>query len=137
MTTMHHYAIYETATGKVVGMGRSTNLAIVKLARDRLMAGQSLYEGTIDPNTTHLPNGRPSAKPATVRVVTAGEVKDHAGRLLRYTDWYVTRMQETAQAIPAGVLAYRQAVRDASDTIEAMDPIPENFIDAQYWPVSP
>ena len=40
--------------------------------------------------------------------------KEIAGSLLSGTDWYVTRKAETDVAIPAAVLAYREAVRTTS-----------------------
>ena len=45
--------------------------------------------------------------------------KQIAGSLLAPTDWYVTRKAETGAAIPADVLAYREAVRTTSGTREA------------------
>lgn len=45
--------------------------------------------------------------------------KGAAFELLMATDWYVTRKAETGEAIPADVLTYRQAVRDASGVIES------------------
>jgi hypothetical protein len=44
--------------------------------------------------------------------------KEIAGSLLAPTDWYVTRKAETGAAIPADVLAYREAVRTTSGTRE-------------------
>lgn len=59
------------------------------------------------------------------QVVTKGlksnaiaQVKTTAGSLLAGTDWYVTRKAETDDEIPADVLAYRAAVRAASNAIE-------------------
>lgn len=135
--TMHHYAIYETATGKVVGAGKSTNKAIIDLTRKNLAVGQSLYVGEIDPATTFLPGGFPAPKPVEAKIILAAEVKAHAGRLLSYTDWYVTRQQESGTAIPDEVSAYRQAVRERSGEIEAMQPIPADFTDSKHWPASP
>jgi len=45
--------------------------------------------------------------------------KEIAGSLLASSDWYVTRKAETGTAIPADVLAYREAVRTTSGTREA------------------
>jgi len=45
--------------------------------------------------------------------------KQIAGSLLAPSDWYVTRKAETGAAIPADVLAYREAVRTTSGTREA------------------
>lgn len=132
----HHYAIYETATGNVVGVGRSTNAAIIDLARERLKVGQALYEGEIDPATAFLPGGMPTPKPAAPVVVTPQEVKAHAGRILSYTDWLEIRAASGVQ-IPPEMIAFRQAVRDRSGEIEVMDPIPTDFRDPKYWPVAP
>lgn len=134
MTKMHHYAVYETDTGKVVAAGKSTNEAIIELARSNLTPGQSLYVGEIDPNTTFLPGGFPTPKPAEVRVVTPLEVKAHAGRLLSYTDWVVVKALDTGEPADPAILAKRQAIRDASNAIEAMEPIPADFTDPKYWP---
>ena len=60
-----------------------------------------------------------------VQVVTLGlksnaiaTVKAQAGGLLAPTDWMVVRSAENGTDIPADVLAYRAAVRLASETIE-------------------
>jgi hypothetical protein len=60
-----------------------------------------------------------------VQVVTLGlksnaiaTVKVQAGGLLAPTDWMVVRSAENGTDIPADVLAYRAAVRLASETIE-------------------
>ena len=45
-------------------------------------------------------------------------VKAQAGGLLAPTDWMVVRSAENGTDIPADVLAYRAAVRLASETIE-------------------
>jgi hypothetical protein len=132
--SMHHYAIYETDTGKVLSVGRSSNRRVIVLARKALAEGQSLYVGEIDPNTTFLPGGVPTPKPEEVRVVTPLEVKAHAGRLLSYTDWVVVKALDTGKPADPAILAKRQAIRDASNALEAMDPIPADFIDPKYWP---
>lgn len=137
MTKMHHFAVYRPDTGEVLQASQSTNPTAVDLARERVPADAALYEGEIDPATTYLPAGVPTPKPDAVPTNTPMEVKAHAGRLLSYTDWYVTRHQETGADIPSGVLTYRQAVRGASDVIEAMSPIPADYRDPKYWPAQP
>jgi hypothetical protein len=132
--SMHHYAIYEEATGKVVGAGSSTNARVLYLARKNLKPGQALYKGKIDPNTTYLPGGVPTPKPEEVRVVTALEVKAFAGRLLSYTDWVVVKALDTGEPPNPDIIAKRAAIRAASDAIEAMDPIPADFTEPKYWP---
>lgn len=133
---MHHYAIYEADTGRVISAGRSSNPAIIELTRERLEDGQALYEGEIDPNAVYLPGGMPTPKPAVPVIITQQEVKAHAGRILSYTDWQEIRAISGAPMTPE-MAAFRQAVRDRSGEIEAMDPIPADFRDASYWPVAP
>lgn len=135
MTEIHHFAIYDVATGAVKRAGRGANPRILEV--QQLGPGEALYAGEIDPNTTYLPGGVPTPKSAEMVVVTVAEVKNYAGRLLSYTDWYVTRQQEGGADIPADILAYRQAVRQASNDIESMSPIPADFRNPQYWPEAP
>lgn len=138
MTTIYHFAVYDLATGEVRRAGYSTNRRARVLERRNLAPGEAIYcLGPIDPKTTYLPGGIPTPKPEVVRVVSEQDVKAHAGRLLSYTDWYVTRQQEGGADIPADILTYRQAVRDASGVLEAMDPIPADYRDPKYWPAQP
>jgi hypothetical protein len=132
--SMHHYAVYETETGKVLSAGKGSNPAIIDLTRGNLADGQSLFEGEIDPNTTYLPGGVPTPKPAEVKVVTPLEVKAMAGRLLSYTDWVVVKALDTGEPADPAITAKRQAIRDASNALEAMSPIPVDFTDPKYWP---
>lgn len=133
---MHHYAVYEADTGKVISVGRSTNPAAIELTRDRMTAGQALYEGEINPGAVYLPGGVPTRKPDATVVVTPQEVKAHAGRILSYTDWVEIRAIN-GSPVSREMAAYRQGVRDRSGEIEAMSPIPADFRDANYWPVIP
>jgi hypothetical protein len=71
-------------------------------------------------------NGDPVLDEKGEQVITKGLksvyksiVKQQAGGLLAPTDWYVTRRAESNDDIPSSVLAYRAAVRAASDQIEA------------------
>lgn len=72
-------------------------------------------------------DGNPVLDEDGVQIVTKGLksnaialVKTTAGSLLSATDWYVTRKSESGDEIPADVSTYRAAVRNASDTIEAV-----------------
>ena len=72
-------------------------------------------------------DGNPILDENGVQIVTKGlksqaiaQTKTTAGSLLAPTDWYVTRKAESGDEIPAAGLAYRAAVRSASDTIEAV-----------------
>jgi len=46
------------------------------------------------------------------------EIKDRAYEVLEETDWYITREQETGEAIPQDVLDHRSQVRSDSDSFE-------------------
>ena len=129
---MPHYAVYEAATGKVLQVGSSTNSAILDMIGKG--EGEAVYQGQIDPKTTYLPGGVPTPKPEEPRLVTALEVKAHAGRLLSYTDWVVVKAVDTGEPPDPTIVAHRQAIRAASNALEAMNPIPINFTDPSYWP---
>ena len=133
MQMLKHFAVYDLENGAVVRVGRSSSERALDLVRSRLQPGQGLYEGEVDPKTQYLPGGLPWPKPETVVVVTPAAVKQWAGRLLSYTDWYVTRQAETGTPIPEDILAYRQAVRASSNELEVMDPIPTDFQEPKYW----
>lgn len=135
MTEMHHFAVYEVATGKVLRTGSGSNPRILNV--QKLAEGEALYVGKIDPATEYLPDGIPAPKPPDVVVVEPAQVKAWAGRILSYTDWYVTRQHEGGPEVPEHILTYRQAVRDRSGEIEAMEPIPADFRDPKYWPAEP
>lgn len=137
MTGVYHFAIYEAETGKVLRVGKSTNRRQRVLERRNLKVGEAIYNGEVDPRTHFLPGGVPTEKPEEIPVITAGQVKAHAAKLLSYSDWYVTRKIETGAAIPARVRAYRRAVRAASNKIDAMKPIPADYRDQKHWPVAP
>ena len=102
-----------------------------------------------DGETYAMPPPEPKAQPVPQ------DVKEEAGRriLYRFPDWKQRNMmarsielQDIASERPwtteetAEVVAFRaawawiQSVRDASDTIEAIDPIPADFADNTYWP---
>lgn len=129
---MPHYAVYEAATGKVLQVGSSTNPGILEMVGKG--EGEAVYEGRINPKTTFLPGGVPTPKPEELPVVTTLEVKAHAGRLLSYTDWVVVKAMDTGEPADPAIIAKRQAIRAASDALEAMSPIPVDFTNPKYWP---
>ena len=49
-----------------------------------------------------------------------GQVKAAAGQLLAATDWMVIRKADTGAEIPPEVAAFRQLVREHSNTLEAL-----------------
>ena len=82
----------------------------------------------------------------TEQVVTRGlkhtmtqQVKHTSGTILAQTDWYVTRLNEKAIAIPADVSAKRDAVRTECDRLEtaiaAVTTVEELMVvmNAQNW----
>lgn len=95
----------------------------------------------------------------TLPVVSAQDVKDEARRriLSAYPDWKQANMTargvelvqklalgqswtpaETAEAAALQtVWAWITLVREASDALEAMAPIPIGYLDAAYWPQHP
>jgi hypothetical protein len=71
-------------------------------------------------------NGEPAMVDSDERLVTKGlksqfiaQAKDSANKALAATDWYVIRKAERGVAIPAEVIAERQAIIDACTAKEA------------------
>lgn len=134
---MIEWSVYDRNTGVVKFAGRSGSKDTVVLQADP-DAGESLYIGkmlrigvdqVIDGKAV-LGDEPPPPLP------TDADVKDHASRLLRRTDWMVTRSHESGgKPVPDEVAAYRVAVRQASNAIELMPGgIPADYRDPKYWP---
>lgn len=70
--------------------------------------------------------------------LTVDAVKTEAYRRINVVvpDWMIARAVWGGDPIPEAVKAYAQAVREASDEIEAMDLIPADYADDGYWPAS-
>lgn len=128
---MIELTIFDAATGEV------KRTVSVTMQRDKLAQagdGEMLADGIWEAGKYRFVAGQPVAIAAPLPpAVTIEEVKAFAGRLLRVTDWMVTRSLE-GTPVPPDVLAYRAAIRAASNEIEAMAPIPQDFKDAKWWP---
>lgn len=135
LVQLYHFAIYDKATGEVLRQGKGSSPRLLEV--QRLADGEALYAGEVDAKTTYLPGGFPAPKPAETVIIDPAKVKAHAGRILSYTDWYVSRDLEGGGAMPEAIQAYRQSVRDRSGEIEAMNPIPADFRDPRWWPEEP
>lgn len=125
------FAIYD-AHGTIVRRGRGTAVA----ATADLAPGEAVFWGQVDHRTHYLPSGIPTAKPDT-RTISAEDVKQHAARLLSYTDWMVIRAAEGGAPVPAPVTVRRAAIRAASNRLETMNPIPLDFRADHYWTEAP
>lgn len=63
----------------------------------------------------------PVIKPKTLEELKAEkiqQVKRQAYNLLKETDWYIVRQQETGKEIPQDVLNERQSIRNQAEVIE-------------------
>lgn len=63
----------------------------------------------------------PVIKPKTLeelKVEKIEQVKRQAYNILKETDWYIVRFQETGKEIPEHILAERQQIREWSDMAE-------------------
>lgn len=126
------YVIYKQS-GEIVRMAKGP----AESAEIGLGSDEFIYWGEIDPKTQYLPGGVPTLRPAPLSTATVKQVKEWAARLLSYSDWRVTRSQETGEPMPQIWLDYRQAVRDRSGVIETMKPIPDDYRDMKHWPKAP
>ncbi|KQT50342.1 hypothetical protein ASG47_19760 [Devosia sp. Leaf420] len=138
-----HFGVFDAESGALLSAFSTNDLHQVGIQSQ--MNRQVVLEGDFSQGHWRIgPDGWPESFEPIV-VVTADEVKALAARLLRETDWQVTRHRDevdaaqptslTAEAY-AGLLDARQAIRDASNRIEAMDPIPADFRNPSYWSAS-
>lgn len=121
--TMHYWSVRDV-DGNVLRSGYTHNRHDIK-------------RQAVNPGEVAKREKGPVTVPVPERVVTAAQVKAHAGRLLSYTDWVVVKALDTGEPADPAVIAKRHAVRAASNQIEAMDPIPADFTDPKYWPEQP
>ncbi len=76
------------------------------------------------------------APEAIIPVIQPEWVKAEAARRLTDFDWRVQRaIDQRDAAEELRLRALRQSIRDASNAIEAMSPIPHDFTDDRRWPV--
>lgn len=67
--------------------------------------------------------------------VTADQVKAEAGRRIELVmpAWMVARHVSGGKPIPPEVADAAEAIRSASGTLEAMEPIPADYTDDKWW----
>lgn len=67
---------------------------------------------------------------------TVTNIKEEARRRIHETglSWYVEREVSGGSPIPEAIKAYCAEVRSASNDLEALDPIPTDYADDNYWP---
>lgn len=113
----------------------------IGIARQSLASNEIVVEGQFS-HRARLVEGWPIEDAEPLPAVTLRDVKDHAARLLKASDWQASRhrdeldLGETPSLTEgefAALLARRAAIRAASNRIEQMTPIPADFRDAAYW----
>jgi len=140
---MSHYGVFHADTGMLLRAFSTTELHQVSV--QSAAPNEVVLPGDYSSGSWRLgADGWPEQIEATP-VVTADQVKYVARRRLEATDWMVTRHRDQVdagqptsltQAEYEALLAERQAIRAASNTIEQMDPIPEDFWQDHYWSAS-
>jgi hypothetical protein len=125
--------VVRIADGFIVSSGVSDTQRQLDALVNGCPSGHFSVVGVEAPNGGYYRNGK--VEPIPPPPVTIADVKREAGRLLKYTDWYVTRAADPADGtpIPNAVIAERQAIRDGAHRLEAMVPIPPDYRDPKYW----
>lgn len=127
---MTSYAIYDVESGLVVRKGRGA----MRSALIGLQHSESIYWGEVNAATQRIVNGELQDREPDTKPVTVQQVKDWAFRLLAPSDWRSRRADDRGEPMEQEWIDYREGVRQASDALEAMDPIPQDYRDAKYWP---
>ena len=138
---MSSYGIFDINTGQLIVAMQATELRQVQIQAP-IGSGRVILEGNFTSGRWMLgEDGWPVELPV-VRTITADQVKYVARKRLEATDWKVTRHRDQqASGEPTSLTeaefealhAERQAIRAASNAIEQMDPIPEDFWQDHYW----
>lgn len=105
---------------------------ITKAEWRELLAGQSRGQRIVADQM-----GRPVLANAPETVVGPDDVKAEANRRISAVmpDWVVAREVSGGAPIPDDIKTFAQKVREASDVLEEMDPIPLDYADNKWWPV--
>ena len=107
---------YQEDTGKITGTAVGTlspsdfNEPVIQVPNDTELDGKK-----VDTSSRTLAYDY-SLSEAQSKCVE--DINEDAKKVLSETDWYITRRQETGEAIPQDVLDHRSAVRAQSDSFE-------------------
>jgi hypothetical protein len=106
--------------------------------RDRMRMPYTYDPTDAHPLTLALTEWRaahPNHAIAPADSVTVEQVKQEAARRIRalIPRWKMERALSGGKAIPAADQKAAQAVRNASDRIEKMNPIPADYTNDRYW----
>lgn len=130
MTTIE-YTRYSLATGRAVTLGE---VLLESFAVVRIDPCEALARGHWPAEEYRFADGVPILDPI-VPVITAQMVKDEARR--RIIEVYDLGKQATLTRLGGEkadtMFAFIDAVRDASNRVEAMDPIPPDYADNKWW----
>jgi len=77
--------------------------------------------------------GLAAVQPYEEPKILASQIKSEAGIRLSKTDWYVIRAMEQNESVPEKVLAERALIREKSNELEKMNPIPLDYQNDKYW----
>lgn len=145
---MMEFTVFDAETGLSLRTFTATTLDNVAIqsnaAHEVILEGNwpaGEFELGIDGQTQTLGDPKPVAP--VEPTVDPAQVKEFTARVLRDSGWRVERHRDqTDMGEPTSLtdaqyralLAYRSEVRQASNAIEAMSPIPADFQDPKYWP---
>ena len=130
---MTHYGVFDANSGDLLRPVKADELA--QVAIQSRAANEVVLEGDFRDGGWRLVDGWPEPFNRPLPPVTIAMVKDEQARLLRYSDWAITRAADPTDGtpIPPSIIAERSAIRAGAERLEAMDPIPADYRDPKYW----
>ena len=126
------YSVYELSSGIVIRSGYAATMRDVHAqVVDR--AKEGVVNELLEIDAVRVVGTKRKYRDKPVELVTKGQVKNWAGRLLSYTDWAITRFHELGTPVPEAITAERTQIRAACAWIEEMSPIPQDYRSPKWW----
>jgi len=128
------YSIYRLSDGIIVRSMRVPDA--VHAGPPALEPGEGWIEGVYDWRAVRVIDGAPVAYTPEPPAVTANQVRAEAARRIEAA-WPLWRQMNTMRAGGddyAAMGAQIDVIRSASDALEIMDPIPQDYRSDDWWP---
>ena len=133
---MPRYAVIDKQTGAIKRIVAGPS--IMMLRRNVRGGEEALRVGPEVSDATHRYDYAAGRLVPCAPLVTVDDIKRRAHVLISATDWHRDRAVDREDTETLTQLrSYRQAVRQASDALEALDPIPADYADPRHWPQLP
>lgn len=131
------YTLYHRGTGEIVSLVDVPPEALHLQMRGRRQRVLAAIEGHYDAQTTRIVGGVPVPHQAAP-VIAPWAVNAEAQRRIesRYPIWRQMNILRSGDAVGIEAMGrFIDAIRAASDVLDAMETVPADYVDDKYWPI--